>query len=126
MQKRAYVLLGNGIPEGETAYVVTRESAFSTRLWNAQTGQVYKSDDPACPLTSIGCIFDDKNIWANVQPFERPAELGWDLEDPKQWRPFFGPRGELNLAAQQANQRKMTPPHHKDHATNPIVFVHRF
>jgi len=54
---------------------------------------VYKSDDPACPLTSVGCVFDDQNVWANIQPFEKPDELSWDLDDPKCWRPFFGARG---------------------------------
>ncbi|KAL3923902.1 MAG: hypothetical protein SGPRY_004076 [Prymnesium sp.] len=90
--KEAYVLLGHGIPEGETAYVLTRESS-SPRLWNAQAGKVYRADDAACPLTSVGCIFNNKNIWANIQPSDKSSELSWDLEDPKCWRPFFGPRG---------------------------------
>ena len=93
MRKQAYVLLGQGIPEGETSYVATRDSASQMTLWNAQTGKVYKSDDPACPLTSVGCVFNDQNIWANVQPYEKPGELSWALEDPKCWRPFFGVRG---------------------------------
>jgi len=93
MQKQAYVLMGHGIPEGETAYVMTRDSASLTRLWNAQTGQVYRAEDPACPLTSVGCVFNDTNVWVNVQTFEKPIEVSWDLDDPKCWRPFFGARG---------------------------------
>ena len=74
---QAYVLLGNELPEGETAYVLTRnDNGSAVRLWNAHTGRVYSKDDAqsplsACPLTSVGCVFNDKNIWANIQLAER-------------------------------------------------------
>ncbi|KAL1524398.1 hypothetical protein AB1Y20_019293 [Prymnesium parvum] len=91
--KEAYVLMGHGIPEGETAYVLTREPTAVIRLWNAQSGAVYDANDSACPLTSVGCVFDDKNVWANIQAIDNPAEMNWKLDDPKCWRPFFGDRG---------------------------------
>ena len=99
LRKEAYVLLGNELPDGETAYVLTKsDNGSAVRLWNAHTGRVYSKDDAgsplsACPLTSVGCVFNDKNVWANVQLAERPFELSWDLGDPKCWKAFFGPRG---------------------------------
>jgi hypothetical protein len=108
MGKQAYVLLGHGIPEGETSYVATRDSASQMSLWNAQSGQVYKSDDPACPLTSVGCVFNDLNVWANIQPYEKADELNWDFDDPKCWRPFFGVRGfEFPSALQSVQEERL-------------------
>ena len=38
MKKKAYVVLGHGIPEGETVYVVTITPMSSdVKLWNATT-----------------------------------------------------------------------------------------
>jgi coiled-coil and C2 domain-containing protein 2A len=97
--KKAYVLLGHELPLGETAYVLTRGEGTGIRLWNAHTGKVYSRDDPisplsSCPLTSVGCVFDDSNVWANVQLTDRLYEMDWTFRDnPKCWRPFFGPRG---------------------------------
>lgn len=96
--KNAYVLLGAEVPEGETAYVLTRDTG-TVRLWNAHSGRVYSRDDPvsplsACPLNSVGCVFNDRNVWANVQACDKPLEMDWKLHDnPRSWRPFFGSRG---------------------------------
>lgn len=95
--KKAYVLLGTQLPEGETAYVLTRDGG-EARLWDASKGIVYSRESAshplsACPLTSIGCVFDDTNVWANVQPSARPFEMTWLLSDAKCWRPFFGKGG---------------------------------
>lgn len=59
-------------------------------LWNAQTGRSFVPHDPRLPLTSVGCVFDDTNVWANVQLSHRPSELSWSLHDTHSWRPFFG------------------------------------
>jgi len=97
--KKAFVLLGTELPDGDTAYVITRESG-NVRLWNAHSGKVYSQGDAlsplsACPLTSVGCVFNDSNVWANVQPTDKLTEMDWRIEDdnPKSWRPFFGARG---------------------------------
>ena len=95
--KKAYVVLGNQLPEGETAYVLTRDGG-EVRLWDASRGVVYNRESAthplaACPLSAVGCVFDDNNVWANVQVADRPSEMAWILTDPKCWRPFFGPRG---------------------------------
>ncbi|XP_048583350.1 coiled-coil and C2 domain-containing protein 2A isoform X3 [Nematostella vectensis] len=85
---KAYVVLGTGIPEGSTAYVLSIVDG-KKQLWNAHTGRQFDVHDPHCPLTSIGCVFNEENIWANVQQFEEPFRLDFDLTKPKLWLPFF-------------------------------------
>lgn len=85
--KKAYVVLGRGIPEGSTAYVLTLDG--SPRLWNAHTGHKYDVQDANCLLKSIGCIVNHENIWGNIQPSEEPYRLLFDLTKTKSWQPFF-------------------------------------
>lgn len=85
--KRAYVVLGRGIPEGSTAYVLTLDG--SPLLWNAHTGHKYDVQDTNCPLKSIGCVFNHENIWANIQVSEEPYRLMFDLTKTNSWQPFF-------------------------------------
>lgn len=46
-------------------------------------------EDQACPLKSIGCVFDDKNIYINIQKSDDPAEISFNIDDPKKWEPFL-------------------------------------
>ncbi|KAJ7389194.1 Coiled-coil and C2 domain-containing protein 2A, partial [Desmophyllum pertusum] len=85
--KRAFVVLGRGIPEGSTAYVLTLEG--SPQLWNAHSGQKYDVQDANCPLKSIGCVFNHENIWGNVQVSEEPYRLLFDFTKTNSWQPFF-------------------------------------
>ena len=104
-KKDAYVVLGTELPEGDAAYVLTlrdRDAAgnrHAVRLWNAHTGRVYARDDArsplsACPLSGVGLVFNDRNVWANRQLADRPREMRWDLDDVACWKPLFdaGPR----------------------------------
>jgi len=123
--KKAYVLLGTELPDGATAYVLTRD-AGTVRLWNAHSGMVYSRDDAAsplssCPLSSIGCVFDERNVWANVQLTDRPADMDWTLHDnPKCWRPFFGrggfpqPKILQNLQVEALSYRRISEGYRSD------------
>lgn len=42
-----------------------------------------------CQLKGIGCIIGGDNIWANIQEFEDPTLLTFDLKNTKAWKPFF-------------------------------------
>ena len=102
---QAYVVLGTGIPEGETAYVLTRGGqSREHQLWNASTGRVYSVTDSALPLSSVGCVFNDANVWANIQTSSSPAGVDWRLDDPTKWRAFFGPKGYPRPATLQSVQ----------------------
>ncbi|KAH8030112.1 hypothetical protein HPB51_006544 [Rhipicephalus microplus] len=67
----AYLLLGSGIPEGQTAYVLTR---------NASRGR----DGRAHLERRDGAL-----IWANVQKHEHPSRLSYNLSKSSHWKPFF-------------------------------------
>ncbi|KAH7975656.1 hypothetical protein HPB52_004041 [Rhipicephalus sanguineus] len=72
----AYLLLGSGIPEGQTAYVLTRNSGRSrdgdVRIWNAVTGRSYSVTDSYGPLQTVGCLVGVDN----------PSELSYEPTDP--------------------------------------------
>ena len=62
MGKAAFVVLGDGVPEGRTAYVLTKDLLKKeTTLWNASTGTSYSTELLPCPITSVGLGFDDTN-----------------------------------------------------------------
>lgn len=48
-----------------------------------------KMSDAICQLKSIGCIIGRDNVWANIQEFDDPALLQFEIENEKYWKPFF-------------------------------------
>jgi coiled-coil and C2 domain-containing protein 2A len=60
--KRASILLGYGIPEGSTAYVIVDEYGQEPHVFNASTGEQFSVKDNYLPLNSIGCIISQENV----------------------------------------------------------------
>nr|CAB3228105.1 coiled-coil and C2 domain-containing protein 2A [Phallusia mammillata] len=88
--KKAYLLLGNAVPEGSTAYVLTVNEATRERtFWNASTGRYYDHKDNFSPLQSIGALVNDQNIWFNLQTLEKPSRTRFNLLNTSDWKPFF-------------------------------------
>merc|ERR1712226_810126 len=56
------------------------------------TGVCYLTSDPFCPLLSVGCLIDETNVYGNVQAFDEPYRVDFNVGDEKKWRPFFGPK----------------------------------
>nr|XP_037866181.1 protein CC2D2B [Chlorocebus sabaeus] len=83
--KKALVLLGTSVLEGHVAYVVTQETN-EYLLWNPSTGQCYKQFDPFCPLKSIDCLFDDRNVWFNIQQNNTPMAVFFDYSKESFWK----------------------------------------
>lgn len=100
-KKTAWVMIGRAVPEGETAYVLTEETRdVETRpgkvvsekyflLWNPSTGNIYETTDPTCPVYEIGCVFDETNVWANIQKSGKPHRMSFDLMNRSHWQPLF-------------------------------------
>ncbi|KAI8621278.1 hypothetical protein BC830DRAFT_275158 [Chytriomyces sp. MP71] len=93
-----FVVLGNGIPEGRTAYVAMRTKAVGMAglgkgadmtLMNAVTGESYSIRDPHLPLKVVWCVFNEVNVWANIQPHDDPPRMDWTISNGKKWKPFF-------------------------------------
>jgi len=116
LKKEAWVVLGRGIPEGPTAYVMTRADSLiraSTRqttnqtnpvtamntvvgptftFVNPVTGDTFPDYDILCPLRDIHCIFDNTNIWANLQTSGEPYHMNFNFANLSNWEPFFTPK----------------------------------
>ena len=94
---KSYLVIGTGIPEGKTKYVMRVSNTDPERdivFWNASTGEGYAHDDHGCPLR-VGTIASQDNIYANIQESDFPYEMNFNLNDPNSWRPFFSAKYPL-------------------------------
>ncbi|KAF8782528.1 Coiled-coil and C2 domain-containing protein 2A [Argiope bruennichi] len=87
--KKSMLLLGSGIPEGPTAYVVTWESQNNVSVWNSSTGDHFNVRDNHCPLQTVGCLINPDNVWANIQKNNHPSRINFDVTKTGDWKPFF-------------------------------------
>ncbi|KAM6185523.1 protein CC2D2B isoform 2-T2 [Rhynchocyon petersi] len=83
--KKALVLLGTSLLEGHVAYVLTQETD-EYLLWNPLTGQCHKQFDSFCPLRSVDCLFDDENVWFNIQQNNTPMAVYFDYSKESFWK----------------------------------------
>ncbi|XP_008590568.1 PREDICTED: coiled-coil and C2 domain-containing protein 2A, partial [Galeopterus variegatus] len=89
--KKAWLVMGNAIPEGPTAYVLTQEQSHYL-IWNPCSGHFYAQFDTFCPLKSVGCLIGPDNIWFNIQEYDSPLRINFDVTKPKLWKSFFSRR----------------------------------
>ncbi|KAK6493820.1 coiled-coil and C2 domain-containing protein 2A [Huso huso] len=88
MGKKAWLIIGNAIPEGPTAYILTYEQSQYV-IWNPSSGQFYSQYDTFCPLQSVGCLVNADNVWFNIQQYDTPMRMSFDISKAKFWKPFF-------------------------------------
>ncbi|XP_029418869.1 protein CC2D2B, partial [Nannospalax galili] len=86
--KKALVLLGTSVLEGHVAYVLTQETG-ECLLWNPSTGQCHKQFDPFCPLQSVDCLFNDRNVWFNIEQNNTPMAIHFDYSKESFWKQLF-------------------------------------
>lgn len=84
----AYVVLGYDYINGKTAFVATKEANKIT-LYDPLSGLKWSTKDRDCLLYSVGMIFNDENVWANIQNEAAPFSIDWNMHNPKKWYPFF-------------------------------------
>ncbi|KAM3138989.1 hypothetical protein pb186bvf_008800, partial [Paramecium bursaria] len=120
-------------PEGNTLYVMRKAvNSNYVQVWNPQTAecfvfqnqQVFKRlfcftvssgfqnlndvDDEACPLKQIFCVFDQHNVYVNIQQSDSPSEISFNIEDQNLWEPFltqdqlttFYPKGQVSIQSE--------------------------
>lgn len=62
----SWLLFGFGIPNGVTAYVLTKEDVneqvLSYYIYDVITACKYKIQDPFCPLQKVFCIINEYNV----------------------------------------------------------------
>jgi hypothetical protein len=93
----AFVVLGNDISVGLCAYVLVRirdpvankDDPDILILLDPIGGTVFQINDTTCPVFDVGTVFNDENLWFNIQEAGRPAEIVWDFEDEELWIPFL-------------------------------------
>ena len=83
----AYVVVGVGIPEGETCYVLTKINGHNT-LWNPSTGDFYPQNNSYHALRSVHYAFNNVNIWANIQKYDEPDRINFTFNLHQYWKPF--------------------------------------
>ena len=109
MSKTAYMLLGYGVPEGRTAYVLTMEENGEHWLWNPVTAEHFSTTETFCPLSVVYAVVNNSNIWANIQPADQPQRLRWDLGNTADWSPLFpGGVAPPHLTSIQPSQLGLT------------------
>ncbi|KAM6220251.1 coiled-coil and C2 domain-containing protein 2A isoform 1-T1 [Rhynchocyon petersi] len=86
--KKAWLMMGTAIPEGPTVYVLTWEQG-QYLIWNPCSGHFYGQYDAFCPLKSVGSLIGPDNIWFNIQRYDSPLRINFDVTKPKLWKSFF-------------------------------------
>lgn len=110
-----YIIIGTGVPEGKSVYVLRRDTTKGDlELWNASSGVGYSIiQDPysakflcinisrgtknrvtdkeyTIGLKSVGCVFDENDIYFNIQDYSDPYVIDFNIDNPKSWMPFIG------------------------------------
>jgi len=93
----AYMVLGSGVQEAASVFVLTLPSSLpgssgsqgEPNLWNPVTGQCFSIRDSTCELLQVGTIFNSENLWANIQQRSEPSAINYDFSHSGQWKPFI-------------------------------------
>lgn len=89
----AYVCVGTN-SEGSHAWVLTRQPPAGNNgtqkidFWESLTGQKLDSEDPRVHrfYRTIGCVFNHRGFFANVQADDRVVATKFELEDEYMWK----------------------------------------
>ncbi|KAM3958589.1 coiled-coil and C2 domain containing 2A [Aphomia sociella] len=109
---KCWIVIGVGIPRGLTSYVLTKYDIANRRivllndqlfkkgllnrtdgyLWNvhdATNGERYELRDVSCPLKTVDYVFDNENIWVNVQSSQDCESVSFDFSKSSHWQAVF-------------------------------------
>ncbi|CAG9794096.1 unnamed protein product [Diatraea saccharalis] len=113
---KCWVVIGNGLPRGLSSYVLTKYDVTSDRdvmttdqlfkskgflnksdgyLWyvyDSTTGERFELRDITCPLKTVDYVFDEDNIWLNIQSSQDCENVSFDLAKSSNWKPVFDKR----------------------------------
>uniref|UniRef100_A0A915A4V3 CEP76/DRC7 peptidase-like domain-containing protein n=1 Tax=Parascaris univalens TaxID=6257 RepID=A0A915A4V3_PARUN len=85
----AYLLLGSALREGPSAAYVLAFVNTKMMILNPTDGHCYTSDDPMCPLISVGTAINGLNVFANIQSHVHPSQMHFDFKKNAHWRALF-------------------------------------
>ncbi|KAL9188592.1 hypothetical protein ACHAXT_006970 [Thalassiosira profunda] len=102
-----FLAVGFAIPEGETAWVVTRcRQSGDVVFWDATTGRAYAQDDEACPLQRVDFLASPDNVYSNRERSKQPGLLDFDVSKLRKWA-SLNPKGRLSV---QDEALRFSPP----------------
>ena len=84
----SYVVIGNDVVNGPTAFVLIIEED-EKKLLDPVTCRMWNVADKLCTLSKIGTIFNGSNIWFNKQRACDPWRMSFNLSDPQFWSPLY-------------------------------------
>ena len=84
----AYIVLGIDKIIGPTSFILLKKETFSI-LIDPIYYRTWKLEDKSNTLIKIHTIFNEKNIWFNIQNFEEPWNINYNFERSNQWLSFF-------------------------------------
>ena len=136
---RSYLVYGYAMPEGRNVFVMrTRVDPAAKRdleLWSPITGECFffcentpnsqfcgikltkrstmtvRLNDPVCPLKHIYCIVSSDNIYANIQTYDFPVLMDYDLTNKKKWKPLFVSEAHVRKYYPKGIQETSVQPH---------------
>ena len=87
----AYVVVGADEDRNAHTWVMSRNGEEPPSFWEPMTGTRLRADDPNAlswrgrRLARVGCVFNHKRLYANVQRDDSVAEARWDLDNRAHW-----------------------------------------
>ncbi|CAK5033492.1 unnamed protein product [Meloidogyne enterolobii] len=90
LKLNCYILLGSTLSNGpNSAFVLIQFSDGEQWIIDPTCGHHYSPTNPNCPQLSIGTIFNNKNIFINIQNDEHPSQLNFDFTKKNNWENIF-------------------------------------
>ncbi|CAG4946360.1 unnamed protein product [Parnassius apollo] len=68
---------------------------FLWHVFDAVAGERYELRDVACPLKSVYYVFNEENIWVNIQSSQDCESLSFDFSKTSDWQPVFNTVGPV-------------------------------
>ncbi|OHS92851.1 hypothetical protein TRFO_12209 [Tritrichomonas foetus] len=122
--KDAFVVVGNDIICGYSAFVLLLNSEEEKmELYDPSSASIYDVRSSDCTLIDVSTVFNDGNIWFNIQDTGFPCQLNWDLSNKNCWLPFFDVQNKYqDYPAFQISDLVASPPNkqHKNRIVNLI------
>lgn len=89
LELNAWLMIGESQLRINSCFVLLKESDNDYFIIDPVSGRKYQHTDTYCPLTSIHCLVNDKNIWGNIQIERKVFMSRFDVRDSSEWRPMF-------------------------------------
>lgn len=113
----SYLIYGESLPEGRNTFVmrtfVNPKDGRDIEIWSPLSAECFffrfcddsesfcyvplrkashmevRLNDPICPLKRVWFIVGKSNVWANIQKFDFPVLMNFELTDKSNWKPLF-------------------------------------